>query len=539
MPSSLSRLAAPATALLAALPALAALAVFGVIETPDSPGYIAYAAQLRHALPTGAGLLREAPAPITLFRMGGYPALLAMLQAVTLHWRLATVLLQTAALAGLAAASRRAALRLGATPRPALAAALLPSIGFGLVVQLCILTDALYAALAAGAALALAAPPAHPRRATLRPALAAGLMLGLATTLREATPLLAFAYLPLALLADPPPPPTRREPPRRALPPRLLRALLVMSPALAVASAQIGWNIERGAGPVLTTSRQTVMVQAVLPLLRRHPDLLASPGPSIRPDPAATPDPPGPRSIGEATLRPGAAPGDSDSDDAIFDAAARATVGQGEYGRIDDLHRALFATGLDAPAMAGAAGRLYRRAWLHHPGAMLLATISNLRHEFLALPFQPVDTVGALMVYAGWPRPAFDRLNVEWSALRHAPFVATRASAALCIVADLLTRLLGTLIALAAILSPWLPAAWWPGGRERHPGLPPGTLWRLRGLWLVCAGFVGLYAPVHIEPRYLVPIVPLACVIAACAWTAGRRGLPDSKAGPCPDPRHS
>ncbi len=446
------------TALLAALPALLALATFGVIETPDSPGYIAYAAQLRHTLPTGPDLLREAPAPITLFRMGGYPALLAAAQTLTPHWRLATVLLQIAALSTLAAATARTARRLGA-PRPAaLAAALLPALGFGVVVQLCILTDALYAALAAGAALLLAA------RSGPRPALSAGLMLALATTFREATPLLALAYLPLACLAEPRPARPAR---------RLACALLLLALPFATAAAQVAWNTHRGAGPVLTTSRQTVMVQAVLPLLRRHPDLLAPPNPS--------------------------------PDDALFDAAARDTVGAGEYARIDDLHRRLFADGLDAPAMAAAASRLYRRAWTRHPGPMLLATLGNLRHEFLALPFQPLDTVAALMVYAGWPRPAFDRLNVEWAALRHG-----RATAALWIAADVLTRLLGTAIACAAIAAPWLPAT--------RRTLPADTLRRLRGLWLVCAGFVGLYAPVHIEPRYLVPIVPLACTIAACAW---------------------
>ncbi|MGI4976267.1 MAG: hypothetical protein ACRYG6_04920 [Janthinobacterium lividum] len=469
-----NRLALSAIALAAACPALLALAVFGVIETPDSPGYIAYAAQLHGALPTGDALLREAPSPITLFRMGGYPALLAALQSLTPRWRLATVLLQIAALSALAAATHQAARRLGAPPARALAAALLPATGFGVVVQLCILTDALYAALAAGAALLLAARPGP------RPALAAGLMLALATTLREATPLLALAYLPLACLTEPRPA-TRR----------LACALLLLAPPFATAAAQVAWNAQRGAGPVLTTSRQTVMVQAVLPLLRRHPDLLA-------PDPATPPD------------------------DARFDAAARDTVGQGEYARIDDLHRRLFAEGMDAPAMAAAAGRLYRRAWTAHPAPMLLATLGNLRHEFLALPFQPLDTVGALMVYAGWPRPAFDRLNLEWAALRHGS-----ATAALCIAADVLTRLLGTAIACLAIAAPWLPAT--------RRATPPDTLRRLRGLWLVCAGFVALYAPVHLEPRYLVPIVPLACLIAACArqqaWALPPLPIPTAQGG--------
>ncbi len=460
-----ARAAVLAVAFLAALPALAALAIFGVIETPDSPGYIAYAAQLRHGLPTGQALLHESPSPITLFRMGGYPAFLATLQTLTAHWRLAAVLLQIAALSALAVATAHTARSLGASARAALTAALLPAIGFGVVVQLCILTDALYAALAAGAALRLAARPG------LRTALAAGAMLALATTLREATPILALAYLPLATAclseAGPgalPLPESRASASGPTV--RLACALLLTLPPSMVAVTQLAWNSTRGAGPVLTTSRQTVMVQAVLPLLRHHPDLLVG-------------------------------------DDA-FDIAARATVGGGEYARIDDLHRHLFDAGLAAPQMAAEANRLYWRAWRSHPLAMLGASVANLRHEFLALPFQPIDTVGALMVYAGWPRPAFDRLNIEWTALRRG-----EPAAAAWIVADVLTRLLGTVIGLVAITSPW-----WP-----NPAAATGQRRRLRGLWFVCAGFVGLYAPVHIEPRYLVPVVPLACVIAACALT--------------------
>ena len=471
-PGLTATLAAPgltatlAVAALAALPALLALAVFGVIETPDSPGYLAYAAQIRaHAVPSGPALLREAPAPISLFRMGGYPALLAALQVLLpAGWRLGAVLLQVAGSAALAAAGFRAALALGARRGAADAAGLLPALGFSVVVQLCLLTDAAYGCLAAGAALLLAT------RAGLRPALLAGAMLALGTTLREATPLLALAYLPLAWAGQDgagqdgagrdwagraPLPLWSARRVRRGV----AACLAVLLLPWAVAAAQVAWNAARGAGPVLTTSRQTVMVQAVLPLLHHHLPLL-------------------------------------DRDDA-FDAAARATVGGGEYGGIDALHRRLFAQGLSAPAMAADASGLYARAWRRFPGAMLLASVQNLRHEFLALPFQPVDTVGALMVYAGWPRPGFDRLNLLWARLRRGD-----APAGLWIALDVLTRLAGTAVSAAAIVGPWL--------RGRDPS------WRLRGLWCVCAGLVGLYAPVHLEPRYLVPAVPLACVLAAC-----------------------
>jgi hypothetical protein len=49
-------------------------------------------------------------------------------------------------------------------------------------------------------------------------------------------------------------------------------------------------------------------------------------------------------------------------------------------------------------------------------------------------------------------------------------------------------------------------------------------------MWCACAGFFGVYAPVHIEQRYLLPVVPLACLLgvtgliaARTAWRGRRR----------------
>ena len=128
---------------------------------------------------------------------------------------------------------------------------------------------------------------------------------------------------------------------------------------------------------------------------------------------------------------------------------------------------------------------------------MLGATASNFRREFLAMPFQPVDTVGALMVYAGWPRPVFDRLNLLWAALR-----GGSAGAGGFILLDVATRLAGGALGLLAVAA------------------PPLLRWRRDAvaIWAVCAGYFAVYLPVHIETRYLVPVVPLACLLAALAW---------------------
>ena len=424
-------------AVLAAIPAVAALAIFGIIMSPDSPGYVAYAQQIiAGQVPSGAALLGESQSPISLFRTPGYPAVLAVLMLLSPgEWRLATVLLQITAQAALAAGVYACALRLGTGQRLAFAAALLPCIGFAVVVQIAVLTDALYTALMAGAVLL----------ALQRRMLWAGLALAAAATLREATPVLAFFYLPLALTL-----PARR----------LHAAAALLLPPLAVAAGLMAWNAARIGQPVLTTSRQTVMVQAVLPPLKRGLPIYDGP-----------------------------------SD---FDRIARETVGTGEYGMIDTLHLRLFHEAhMAAPDMAAAATARYWSAWQRFPAAMLTATFNNLRREFFAMPFQPVDTVGALMVYAGWPRPVFDRLNLLWVALR-----GGSVSAGLFILLDVTTRLAGGALGLLAVASPLL------------------LRWRrdVVAVWIVCAGFFAVYLPVHIETRYLVPVVPLACLLAALAW---------------------
>lgn len=100
--------------LLTALPALVALLVFGTITTPDGNGYIHYAQQLLAGpLPSGAALLAESPAPISLFRTVGYPALIAIFQSLFGgSWKVALVLFQIATYSLLGATTYRTAILL-------------------------------------------------------------------------------------------------------------------------------------------------------------------------------------------------------------------------------------------------------------------------------------------------------------------------------------------------------------------------------------------------------------------------------------------
>jgi hypothetical protein len=169
--------------------------------------------------------------------------------------------------------------------------------------------------------------------------------------------------------------------------------------------------------------------------------------------------------------------------DNLFDRAARATIGRtGNYVQIDELHQRLFSAGMTAPEMSALAGRRYWAAWARFPLAMIEATLQNLRPVYLAMPFEPLETVGDLIVFAGGKRPDFVQLNRQWQHLQ-----AGEPKAALWIGLDFLTRLIGTTIALFGIAGPWLRKG----------------AWQLRALWCVCAGLVAGYLPVHLELRFV------------------------------------
>ncbi|NKE43520.1 hypothetical protein HB662_01935 [Roseomonas frigidaquae] len=462
-------------AALSGLPALLALWGFGVMITPDSPTYLAFAEALRAGpLPVGDALLRAAPAPATLFRTPGYPALLAALQAVApAGWLGWLVAVQMAAQAGLAALAHRTGLALGLGSRMALLAALLPASGHAMLAQISVMTDALHAALAGGAALLLLWGVLRGRG--LWPVLLAGLLLAAATLVREATVYLALAYLPAAVIgaavigagaigagaigagaiAE------NRAAPRRCGARALAAMALLLAPVLAVAVLLAADNHRRSGTALLSTSRQIVMVQAVLPLLARGVPVF-------------------------------------DGAD-LFDRMARQTVGQDGYAGIDRLNAALFEAGLSAPEIAALASDRYARTWRRHPAEMLRAMVVRLPVKMFGLGFMPVDMVAELHRQAGAPRPWFGQPGALWR---------DGSPVALLLLALLLaSRAIGFALAAGALLAPLLLAR---AGDARA--------WPVLGAWLVVGGYFGVHLPVHLEQRYLLPIVPLVALLGLAGW---------------------
>ena len=365
-------------------------------------------------------------------------------------WKAALVLLQIIAHAALAVTVYRTAVLLRLSKSLAIVVALLPSIGLGLVMQISLLTDAIYAALLGCAALWLV-------QATVRPTRMAPVTVGVALAgamlLREATMFIAVGFAPAVWIAS--------------LPGSRLRWFCsAFLPLIAVVAWMVGTNYARSGYPVVTTNPQVVMVQAVLPLLKQKLPVF-------------------------------------DGED-LYDRTARDTLEGGKYAMIQEFNRKLFLAGLTAPQMAEAATRRYFRAWWRFPGAMFFATVSRYRDHYLALAFYPSITLRNLDLYAGLPRPEFTDPARLWKKLKRG-----NLSAGAWLLLGVVMRVIGITIGLAALAAPFLLM-----NQRDDRGRA------LLGTWIICLSCVAVYIPVHLDIRYLVPLIPLQCLSAATLWDA-------------------
>lgn len=438
---------------LAAIPALVVMAITGPFETPDSGGYLYYAKLLATGpLPSGEALLNAGYSPIPLYRIIGYPAVIASTQYLAPgNWPYLLLALQISAQSFLAVYSYRVALALGLKPLLAFLAALMPTVGSVAVFQSAIMTDALFGALYGGAMLVLMrASLPDVVRGQIRNLSLAGVLLGIAATIREATPFLIVGLLPAAFIVA-------------GKGRRILGLVALVGPTLLVAALLMADHYRRSGHAVLSTSKQIVMVQALLPLIARGVPVFEG--------------------------------------EELFDRLARETITNNDYFGVHRLNAKLHAEGMTAPEIAREASVRYARAWRQYPLEMIRASIARLPIKMLWITFMPVDTAADVYRQTGEPRPWFGRPEMLWSA-----FMNGSISAFIIWALLMVGRFIGLAVMLGAIFAPLALTSF---DRRRTA---------MTTAWLASGVFVGVYLPVHLEQRYLIPIVPVLCLLGVVAW---------------------
>ncbi|MBI4274082.1 MAG: hypothetical protein HY659_05230, partial [Rhizobiales bacterium] len=264
---------------------LAALAVikvgflisFGPTIMPDSNGYTEFADFMLRGQLTGSGLT-EGDFPATLFRMAGYPTIIAAAKIAAGNnalWLVAFIQIAVSLIATFFVFRLARAFALGTGL--ALLVAVAQATSLQLALDQVIITDSLNAS-ALTIAICFLAGAVLNQHLNIFAALGAGLAISAAFMLREATLFLAVGLIPLAFtaafvewLSDDS---VTKE--RKSLWHGAIKLACIIFPLLIAQQAYREWNRSRVGVPLITTGAQTAVLSALVDAARDEPAIFSN-----------------------------------------------------------------------------------------------------------------------------------------------------------------------------------------------------------------------------------------------------------------------
>lgn len=444
----------------------AALLVWiGPLTSPDTGGYLAISDAMRSGVYWGSLDLHDPATAPLIARAPGFPALLALAETLAgpaAFWLVAAVqgtlgIAAAVALYGLAFAL------LKNRPAAVLVAAAYAT-GLPLVLDQTMLTDGAYASLLVLFLCTLGRLAIRRRRVSFGAALAIGLLPAAGLLIRESTPQVMVATLPVVacfLYAV-----------RPGIGPRAAVLALLMLPMVATYAAVSAFNEARTGEAFLSAGLRTALLVPMVQMQARGAPVFDSDDPVVR--------------------------------------VLREEIGE---FRNETVYRAVARTeqrlGMTPVAMANAIRSLFLRSIAAYPGTYAAVVMTELRPRYFALSVAPAASIGTLVASRGGALVAVTQSVPASGAARFAVLGLYGLSA---LVAGLCW--LGMTAGLL-----WRAAT---GVRRGDVGLDLVLLLALAACHL---GLLLLYALVHIEARYLVPVQfvpPLALAWLLLAWR--RRG---------------
>lgn len=314
-----------------------------------------------------------------------------------------------------------------------------------------LLSDSLHTAAVTIAVTILARAALLERPLGVGAALGVGLLLAVAFLLRETMTYLSLALLPLLACAAGVFARARR---RRGV----AFCVLALLPLLAVDAGYSLWNWERTGTAFVTTGAQTGLLFPVVVAAAHEPAIFAG--------------------------------------DTALDAAARRSLTEYDFSEVVAINVRLF-TGdhMTAPEIAAAVYRKYFECWRDHPAAMLGVALGDIRLNQVFLLFRPVD---ALREYTLWATGQPSEIG-RWRSV-----VADRRFLPL-FLADIAGRAVSAVLFAAFLLVP--PWRLWREGLGSAPARAGAAL------WLLYLGWYAIYLVVHVETRYMAPLLPFAVLL--------------------------
>jgi len=150
---------------------------------------------------------------------------------------------------------------------------------------------------------------------------------------------------------------------------------------------------------------------------------------------------------------------------------------------------------------------MFRDNWQNHPLEMLALTVSHIRRDQTQLFVMPIGTLDRTVLWAT-TRSTFPAPGKLWGNLVN----DYRVDQVLMVAGRTVERLVSMTLTLAFIIgAPVLLLR--EGLRERFTIHRYDPTVALVGLyWLMCWGYILVYAMIHMEVRYLMPVIPLSMI---------------------------
>jgi len=431
---------------------LGVLLAFGPATQNDTTDYVGYADAILSGEFRHVDLATD-PMPITLRRPIGYPAVIAASKIITgSYWAWTVVLFQYAvSLWATAMVYRLArAFHLGVWLSLGVVAAQATAMQF--VVDQAVLSDSLTGSTMTIATCILGLITLRREPVSLLVYLGAGALIAAAFLVRDVIAYVAVGLIPLAAAAASV---------ERSRLRQLAAGALVFLPLIATNVAYVEWNRARVGAPVVTSASQAALFGALIEAAHYDHSIFSG----------STP----------------------------IDEVGRILVKDIEAGRhgyeVDatvDLHRDY---GWDAIRMSHEVTLAYLRAWRDHPRAMIFHIFHHVSETQLHQAIRPIETVRDVLL---WNTGSSHDFGAE-RAVKNGNWWMIPA-----VIANWLVMTASVVVFLAFLIV--TPIRLVREGWNAETGVS-------LGIWCFYLTVGGLYAAVHLEPRYLTPVVAGSIVI--------------------------
>jgi hypothetical protein len=431
---------------------LGVLVTFGPASQPDTFGYVRYA----DAILTGEFRqvdLATDPMPITLTRTIGYPAIIAAAKVVAgRDWAWAVVLFQFAISLGATATVYRLTRAFGLGVWTSLSVVAAQATAMQFVVDQAILTDSLTGSTVTVATCILGLIGLRRKPSSLFIYFGAGSLIAVAFLIRDVIAFMAVGLVPLTVAA--------------ALVERsrfrqLAACALVFVPLIAMHVAYTEWNRARVDAPIVTSISQAAVLGALIEAAQYDPTIFAGSTPIDV--------------VGRRTLKKVLV-------ERLGYEAETSEFLQREYG-------------WDAIRMSHEATLAYLRGWRDHPRAMIHHVFYHVSETQLQQAVRPIETIRDVLLWNTGSSHDFGSVR----AVRGGNWWMIPA-----VAANWLSMTASVVVFLAFLIVS--PIRLVREGWNAETGVSIG-------IWCFYFTVGGLYAAVHLEPRYLTPVVAGSIVI--------------------------